>query len=344
MEDNLANPGVDVDPRTVDALIAEFWSLAEASEETLSNGMAIVHMCQILEELSGVTTECPIGRLRRLRTDAITRAFEQGDFSAANAASRAETLWMQTYMRPENQRYFPPGYVEERDRFGDDLQTSKLAVGDAGEIGKGLYARDAIAKGEIVFVSSGRRIYLPRPYESQEIVPGSSEGVSGYSVKPRNPDRLNPNAICIGQRDLSTLIDLGIHNPPIPMNVWMDPFPACPLRFLNHSCDPSLMRVTDGVTFVAMREIRPGEQLTCDYATLEINPDWEMECKCGSANCRGQIRGIQSLSAELIEKYGASLPRFMFLLFAGAHSEVSPEVFSRLSMMRWLIHGAVDGN
>lgn len=344
MEDDLANLGVDVYPGKVDALIAEFWSLAEAAGETLSNGMAIVHMCQVLEELSGVTDGWPIGILRRLRKSSVLESLMEGDSRSINAACRAEALWMQTYMRPENRQYFPPGYVEERDRFDDALQTSKLAVGDAGEIGKGLYARDAIAKGEIVFVSSGKRIYLPRPYESQEIVPGSSEGASGYSVKPRNPDKLNPNAICIGQRDLSTLIDLGIHNPPVPMNVWLDPFPVCPLRFLNHSCDPSLMRVMDGVMFVAMREIEPGEQLTCDYATLEINPDWEMECKCGSANCRGQIRGIQSLSAELFEKYGASLPRFMFLLFAGAHSQISPEVFSKLSMTRWLLSGAVDGN
>lgn len=344
MEDNLANLGVDVDPGRADALIAEFWSLAEASEATLPNGMAIIHMCQILEELSGMMAECPIGRLRRLRTDAVIRAFDQGDFSAASAASRAETLWMQTCMRPENQRYFPPGYVEERDRFGEDGKTCKLEVGDAGEIGKGLYSREAVEQGETVFVSSGKRIYLPRPYESQEIVSGSSEGVSGYRLKRRNPNQLNPNAICIGQRDLSTLIDLGIHNPHIPMNVWLDPFSVCPLKFLNHSCEPSLMRVIDGVTFVAMREIKPGEQLTCDYATLEINPDWGMECKCGSSNCRGQIRSIQSLSAELFEKYGPSLPRFMFLLFAGAHSEISPGVFSRLGMMRWLIHGAVDGN
>lgn len=344
MEDDLVKSGVDIDQAQVGALIAEFWSLAEASEDTLPNGMAIVHMCQILEELGGMMTECPIGRLRRLRTDAVIRAFDQGDFSAANAASRAETLWMQTYMRPENQRYFPQNYSETRDRFDDDAKTCKLEVGDAGEIGKGLYAREAIEKGKIVFVSSGRRIYLPEPYESQAIVQRSSEVESGYHLERRNPDQLNPNAICIGQQDLSTLIDLGIHNPHIPMNVWLDPFPACPLKFLNHSCEPSLMRVMDGVTFVAMRDIKPGEQLTCDYATLEINPDWEMECKCCSSNCRGQIRSIQSLSAELIEKYGASLPRFMFLLFAGEQSQISPEVFSRLSMMRWLTRGAVDGN
>ncbi len=62
---------------------------------------------------------------------------------------------------------------------------------------------------------------------------------------------------------------------------------------LNHSCDPNAW--LDGLDLVARRPIRSGEQITVEYATFcnEIMKDFA--CACGSANCRGIVRGTDYL-------------------------------------------------
>ena len=58
-------------------------------------------------------------------------------------------------------------------------------------------------------------------------------------------------------------------------------------RFVNHSCDPSCL--SPGYNFeISVRDIQPGEQLTDDYATLNL--DDPFECYCGMASCRGVVR------------------------------------------------------
>jgi SET domain-containing protein len=60
-------------------------------------------------------------------------------------------------------------------------------------------------------------------------------------------------------------------------------------RFINHSCSPNVfMRVCRGrVEFYALRDIRPGEELTCNYG--ETHHDGALPCKCGSPNCIGNL-------------------------------------------------------
>jgi SET domain-containing protein len=60
-------------------------------------------------------------------------------------------------------------------------------------------------------------------------------------------------------------------------------------RFINHSCRPnSYMRVTRGhVLFMALRDIQPGEEITCDYISTH-HPD-TYRCRCKSVGCRGTI-------------------------------------------------------
>jgi hypothetical protein len=59
-----------------------------------------------------------------------------------------------------------------------------------------------------------------------------------------------------------------------------------PAACVNHSCDPSA-GFGDAVTIVAAREIRPGEEITVDYAY----GGWGLQhpCNCGSERCRGII-------------------------------------------------------
>lgn len=74
--------------------------------------------------------------------------------------------------------------------------------------------------------------------------------------------------------------------------------PVTPFRFLNHSCDPNcrfdwIDVVATGksprgkhVVLIAMRDIKPGEELTIEY-------NWPAEgaipCRCQSPFCRGWI-------------------------------------------------------
>jgi uncharacterized protein len=63
-------------------------------------------------------------------------------------------------------------------------------------------------------------------------------------------------------------------------------------QYINHSCEPNLVtRIVKGhILYVALRDIRAGEELTVDYRfdkKVEKVP-----CRCGSAKCRGTINVI----------------------------------------------------
>ena len=71
--------------------------------------------------------------------------------------------------------------------------------------------------------------------------------------------------------------------------------------FSNHSCEPNI-GVQGQIVFVAMRDIAAGEELTHDWATTD-DDDYEMECRCGSASCRRVITGQDWRRKDLQEKY-----------------------------------------
>ncbi len=57
-------------------------------------------------------------------------------------------------------------------------------------------------------------------------------------------------------------------------------------RFMNHSCDAN--SISTGWDFdLAIRDIAAGEQITNDYALLNL--DQRFECACGAPNCRGVV-------------------------------------------------------
>lgn len=61
------------------------------------------------------------------------------------------------------------------------------------------------------------------------------------------------------------------------------------MRFINHSCNPNtFMRVMKNrVEFYALKRIKKGEELSCDYG--ETHHEGTLPCKCGAKNCRGFI-------------------------------------------------------
>jgi uncharacterized protein len=66
--------------------------------------------------------------------------------------------------------------------------------------------------------------------------------------------------------------------------------PGQPIHYGNHSCDPNLWH-TGAYTLTARRDIRPGEELTVDYATQTVTPAFQMPCRCGAPACRLVITG-----------------------------------------------------
>ena len=70
--------------------------------------------------------------------------------------------------------------------------------------------------------------------------------------------------------------------------------PKAPFRYLNHSCEPNCELVeweAEGreppqIWVHVVRTIRPGDQLTIDYAW---HADAAIPCLCGSEKCRGYV-------------------------------------------------------
>lgn len=60
-------------------------------------------------------------------------------------------------------------------------------------------------------------------------------------------------------------------------------------RYINHSCDPNTFFrcTTERAEVYAMRNIRAGEELTCDYG--ESQHEGRLRCRCGAEKCRGWI-------------------------------------------------------
>ncbi|MEL7138634.1 MAG: SET domain-containing protein-lysine N-methyltransferase [Pseudomonadota bacterium] len=121
--------------------------------------------------------------------------------------------------------------------------------------GRGLCAIAPIAAGEVVVVKGGH--------------------VFDRATRDRLAPVLGPAEIQIGE------------------DLFIGPVTAAEreaaMMHLNHSCAPNLGLLGE-ITYGARRDIAEGEELCFDYATGD-DDDWEMECACGAAVCRGRIKG-----------------------------------------------------
>ena len=60
-------------------------------------------------------------------------------------------------------------------------------------------------------------------------------------------------------------------------------------HYINHSCAPNayMKNLYGHIIFFALRDIRPGEEITVDYVST-YHPD-SKKCRCKAPNCRGTI-------------------------------------------------------
>jgi len=81
------------------------------------------------------------------------------------------------------------------------------------------------------------------------------------------------------------------------------------MLYLNHSCDPNL-GMRGKITFVAMRDICPGEELTHDWAMTD-DDDYSVECNCGASNCRQTLIGKDWQRPDLQKRYAGYFSAYL---------------------------------
>lgn len=72
--------------------------------------------------------------------------------------------------------------------------------------------------------------------------------------------------------------------------------------FINHSCNPNA-GLSGQISVIALRDIKPGEEVCFDYAMSDSVPYDEFECACGEPTCRGRVSGNDWLIPELQLRY-----------------------------------------
>ncbi|KAA3628963.1 MAG: SET domain-containing protein [Proteobacteria bacterium] len=142
--------------------------------------------------------------------------------------------------------------------------------------GQGLFACDAIAAGEIVAVKGGAIMDAASLALIRELVsPAEIQIEESLYIAPRSAEEVQANILC-----------------------------------LNHSCNPNV-GVCGQITFVAMRDIPAGAELTIDYAMIDGDPAERMECSCGARECRKIITGSDWRLQELQRRYAGYFSRYL---------------------------------
>jgi len=72
---------------------------------------------------------------------------------------------------------------------------------------------------------------------------------------------------------------------------------------MNHSCNPNVICSAISDTqykCVALRDIKIGDEIVCDYALFDYECDGHEipSCECGETNCRGAMKGFKNLPFE----------------------------------------------
>ena len=127
----------------------------------------------------------------------------------------------------------------------------------------------------------GKGVFATKAIRKGEVIAAFDGPIYDYDYEPWTEDMYN-HAIQFGPR------------------IWRDSDGLA--RYINHSCDPNC-GIKDLFKVVAMRAIKPGEQISWDYEMTEKNPHWKMKCKCGTDICRGTIGNYKNMPRHIRKKY-----------------------------------------
>jgi SET domain-containing protein len=164
--------------------------------------------------------------------------------------------------------------------------TPKARKGVASEIeGRGLIAVAPIAAGETVAIKGGHIVTT--------------------EVLRSLPDRLRNSEIQIADGFYLVALEEAEYEPV--------------MLFINHSCEPNV-GFAGNIVLVAMRDIRPGEELTTDYALFD-DYDGTMECRCGTPSCRSTIDGRDWRRPDLQRKYEPYFSTYLLARLGRANTD-----------------------
>lgn len=155
-------------------------------------------------------------------------------------------------------------------------RSPKTEVRESPIHGRGLFAKAKIDKGEVVLVKGGH-IVNGETFR-RDIAPSLG------SVEIQIGDDFFIAPVTSEERELSML-------------------------YSNHSCDANL-GMRGEITFVAIRDIAAGEELTHDWCMTD-DDESETKCHCRSNNCRGVITGKDWQKPELQKKYAGYFSAYL---------------------------------
>lgn len=70
------------------------------------------------------------------------------------------------------------------------------------------------------------------------------------------------------------------------------------LDYVDHSCDPNAIFITEDLALVALKSINAGERITFFYPGAEVELANDFNCTCGSSICVGHVKGGFYLTPE----------------------------------------------
>jgi hypothetical protein len=147
-------------------------------------------------------------------------------------------------------------------------RSPKIEVREDSLEGRGVIALQDIARDEIVAIKAGHVVTADEIERvTAEVGDFALQIDDGFYISPRSADEVDEMTV-----------------------------------FINHSCDPNI-GFRGQVVYVAMREIKAGEELCHDYS-MERSDNYLLDCRCGSSRCRGKVTGQDWKLPELQQLYG----------------------------------------
>lgn len=148
--------------------------------------------------------------------------------------------------------------------------------------GRGLFARGAIPPGEVIAVKGGAIMDAAAfSLVQDQVSPAEIQIEDHLYIAPRSAEEVDANILC-----------------------------------LNHSCDPNV-GVRGQITFVTIRSVPAGGELTIDYAMIDGDPSVRMDCSCGTPACRKVITGDDWRRQDLQRRYAGYFSRYLADRFNG---------------------------
>lgn len=147
-------------------------------------------------------------------------------------------------------------------------RSPRCVVRPSGVHGTGLFAAEPIPEGEVIAIRGGHIV---------------------------------PKAVAL---EIDTR--LGGYSHPLTDEWFLAPLDESEIDdvviFFNHGCTPNIAPQGQ-VVFAATRDIAVGEEILCDYVTIVCYSEYKLQCRCGSAECRGVVTGDDWRTTALQERY-----------------------------------------